>query len=288
MNNEQYVGRSYTDRLYRGIQERKSSSDWLKFEAVIQDRQRQLSHMRKQISDAKVITDSQGHQKYAEHHHYFLAKQIRDYEATLARDCKERDDTLHRERDLLHQSLKAYGKCLQLADSYNLQAMFRVIQLWLKLGHDGHVVQIVRSIVMNVASYKFVDLIYQIASRLSSASTGPLVASGFQATLQDMLVRIGSEHPFHSLLQIFALKNADRGKDGKRQSNRGGYAYAADQERVKAAETVLELVSTASVRLKHIVHEYKAIIEEYIATAAIHVDRSVEAMSVPSKLHRKL
>lgn len=283
----QYVFR-YTDSLYRGIQDRKSSSDWLKFETVILERTNQLVSMEKQLQSAKIVTDSQGQQRFSSSHYYFLSKQIKDHKATLSRDIKERDETLARERELLHQALKSYGSCLNLANDYDLQCMFRVIDLWLKLGQDGKVVGIVREIFKLTPSYKFLDLIYQIASRLSASSNGPLVASGFQATLQEMLIRIGSEHPYHSLLQIFALKNAQKGKDGKTDLNKTGYAYAADQERMKAAEQILFSIASKSSRLKHIIAEYESIIEDYISLAAVPVDKSKQSMPVPAKLHRRL
>lgn len=53
-----------------------------------------------------------------------------------------------------------------------------------------------------------------------AARSGPLVDSGFQANLTALLVRLGSEHPHHTLYQVFSLKNGNRDKEGKLASGR--------------------------------------------------------------------
>ena len=59
-----------------------------------------------------------------------------------------------------------------------------------------------------------------------AAKSGPLVDSGFQAHLTALLVRLGTEHPHHTLYQVFALKNGNRGKDGKVAAGGGRSAEA--------------------------------------------------------------
>ncbi len=81
------------------------------------------------------------------------------------------------------KSLKeaAVCRCLVVGDAHDLEVVFRLVQLWLKLGADGDVVAQLAAVFAQSPSHKFLPLMYQMASRLSAARAGPLIASGFQA-----------------------------------------------------------------------------------------------------------
>ena len=64
-----------------------------------------------------------------------------------------------------------------------MPAMFRLVQLWLELAAEPDVNARVAQCFGSVPSHKFLGLVYQMASRMSSAAAGPLVASGFQVGL---------------------------------------------------------------------------------------------------------
>lgn len=53
---------------------------------------------------------------------------------------------------------------------------------------------------------------------MSAATTGRLVDSGFQSALNDLIARMATDHPYHVLYQIFALKNGNLGSKGKVES----------------------------------------------------------------------
>lgn len=72
-------------------------------------------------------------------------------------------------------------RCLVVGDAHDLEVVFRLVQLWLKLGADGDVVAQLAAAFAQSPSHKFLPLMYQMASRLSAARAGPLIASGFQA-----------------------------------------------------------------------------------------------------------
>jgi len=61
-----------------------------------------------------------------------------------------------------------------------MPAMFRLVQLWLELAGSPEINQRVAAAIPSVPSHKFLGLVYQMASRMSSSRTGPLVSSGFQ------------------------------------------------------------------------------------------------------------
>jgi hypothetical protein len=57
--------------------------------------------------------------------------------------------------------------------------------------------------VQAISGHKLLSLAYQMASRLAS-SVGD---HGFQKPLSRLLTRLGSEHPHHVLIFLFALKS---------------------------------------------------------------------------------
>ena len=71
-------------------------------------------------------------------------------------------------------------RCLMVGGKYDLKVVFRLVQLWFSLAEDPSVNQIMAKIVQEVPSYKFLILVYQMASRMSAARTGPTSTSGFQ------------------------------------------------------------------------------------------------------------
>lgn len=78
------------------------------------------------------------------------------------------------------------------ASAHDLEVVFRLVQLWLSLGADGDVVKQLRSAFKRVPSHKFLPLMYQMASRLSAATTGSLVSSGFQVPMLSSTFRRSS------------------------------------------------------------------------------------------------
>lgn len=61
--------------------------------------------------------------------------------------------------------------------------VFRLFQLWFTLGHDPDVNKQLAASFREVPSYKLLSLVYQIASRMSAAKSGPYYESGFQVGL---------------------------------------------------------------------------------------------------------
>lgn len=69
-------------------------------------------------------------------------------------------------------------------------------------------------------SWKFIPLAYQIASRFGTQGSPPKSKNKrtpsqggcvtFETALNQLILRIGVQHPYHTLLHILALSNADR------------------------------------------------------------------------------
>lgn len=66
------------------------------------------------------------------------------------------------------------------------------------------------------------------------------------------MLRLAKDHPYHTLYQLFALKNGDRGRDGKRiPAGGGGYmagtTQAIDFDKVAAADSILSQYRSSSI-----------------------------------------
>ncbi len=65
---------------------------------------------------------------------------------------------------------------------YDLQVVFRLFQLWFTLGADPKVNAQLAESFWDIPSHKLLPLVYQIASRMSAAKSGPYYKSGFPVT----------------------------------------------------------------------------------------------------------
>lgn len=80
-------------------------------------------------------------------------------------------------------------RCLLAGDKYDLQVVFRLFQLWFTLGADRDVNAQMAEAFRDTPSYKMLSLVYQGASRLSAAKSGPHHDSGFQVGLLQLLLQ---------------------------------------------------------------------------------------------------
>jgi len=72
-----------------------------------------------------------------------------------------------------------------------------------------------------------------------------------QATLLTLLQRLTVDHSHHTLYQLFALKNGNRGKDGKAVQASdvvGGMSVTVDHDKVQAALDLLTAVACNAAR----------------------------------------
>lgn len=74
-------------------------------------------------------------------------------------------------------------------------------------------------LLLQVPSYKFIPLTYQISSRVGLGDDG-----SFRAVVHKLILRLCREHPHHSLLQLLALANGEKvsGGGGTQARETGG------------------------------------------------------------------
>ena len=204
----------------------------------------------------------------------------------LTIDAKEREEVEMSVQSHLVQSLDHYRSVLVLsasstsaAGSVSADTVFHVIHLWFNSAHDPEVNAIMQDIIRRAPSFHFVSLHYQIMSRLDGSAAERALLSAeeascihvsrlkrtspagfndqvmFQNTLTEMLFKLGKEHPYHILPQLFALMH-----DKLTWENINSYAAAVDHPsisqatgggRIVAARSILHAVKRHFHRLAH-------------------------------------
>ena len=62
----------------------------------------------------------------------------------------------------------------------------------------------------------------------------------FQANLGTLMVKMGTDHPFHALYPLFSLSNGDRGRNGKVvPTTAKPFKQRVDTDKIQAARDVL-------------------------------------------------
>ncbi|XP_057952318.1 serine/threonine-protein kinase ATM [Malania oleifera] len=243
----------YADALFRSYEERLSSNEW---QAAMRLRKHKTMELEALIRRLKGSTKGEKTD---------YSVKIQELQKQLAMD-KEEAERLQDDRDnFLSLSLEGYKRCLVLGDKYDVRVVFRIVSLWFGLSSRQIVVNSMLDIINEVQSYKFIPLVYQIASRMGSSKDGqgPL---NFQFALVSLVRKMAIDHPYHTIFQLLALANGDRIKDKQRSRN----SFVVDMDKKLAAENLLKELSSyhgATIR------QMKQMVEIYIKLAELETKR---------------
>ncbi|KAK4479331.1 hypothetical protein RD792_014843 [Penstemon davidsonii] len=227
----------YADALFRSYEERLNSNEW-----------QVAMRLRKHKGDK---TD------------YSL--KIQELRKQLAMD-REEAEKLQEDRDnFLSTALEGYKRSLIIGEKYDVQVVFRLVSLWFSFSARQIIVDSMLNTIKEVQSYKFILLVYQIASRMGGTkdSMGP---ASFQFALVSLVKKMALDHPYHTIFQLLALSNGDRIKDKQRSRN----SFVVDVDKKVAAEDLLkELLSYHGA----IIRQMKQMVEIYIKLAELETKR---------------
>ncbi|KIY63461.1 hypothetical protein CYLTODRAFT_493892 [Cylindrobasidium torrendii FP15055 ss-10] len=124
----------------------------------------------------------------------------------------------------LRHGLELYAKCMEISDVYDGEAPLYLISLWMANFEQSEIENELPTALSRVPSRKFVFLIHQLCARLT------MQQSVHQMALRAILERMCTEHPFHSLSEIFCLRsgNAGRGNQNRKVDSASDRALAAN------------------------------------------------------------
>lgn len=242
----------YADALYRSYEERLNSNEW---QAAMRLRKHKTKELEALIRRLK--SSSKGEK-------IDYSVKIQELQKQLAMD-KEEAEKLQGDRDnFLNVALEGYNRCLVIGDKYDVRVVFRLVSLWFSLSSRQIVVNGMLNTIKEVQSYKFIPLVYQIASRMGSKDGQGL--HSFQFALVSLVKKMAIDHPYHTIFQLLALANGDRIKDKQRSRN----SFVVDMDKKLAAENLLEELSSYH---GAIIRQMKQMVEIYIKLAELETKR---------------
>uniref|UniRef100_A0A0D9UVU8 Serine/threonine-protein kinase ATM n=1 Tax=Leersia perrieri TaxID=77586 RepID=A0A0D9UVU8_9ORYZ len=235
----------YTDGLFKSYEERLLSNEW---QAALR-----LRNYKSEKTDYSV--------------------KIQELQKQLALD-REEAEKIQDDRDkFLSLALQGYQRSLVVGGKYDLQVVFRLVSLWFSLFSREQVVKAMMKTTKEVQTYKFIPLVYQIASRLGSSKDAQ-GSTNFQNALASLLKKMAIDHPYHTIFQLLALANGDRVKD--RQKSRS--SFIVDMDKKLAAENLLKDLSSCHGSL---IRQMKQMVEIYIKLAELETKKEDTNKRIP-------
>lgn len=206
------------------------SPDAIRWKMYVERKTHEIEHRKDQI----VKTQHGSAQFHA------LSQDQRRAEALLKQDQDLFQQHNHAIDSFLEQAIEMYSRSLEASDAFDDDGTIRMCSLWFANFENVNLQpNKVRTALKRVPSRKFVFLAHQLSARLTSSagrSTSP-----HQPNLQSLIVRMCTEHPFHSLYQVYCLRSERTSTIPRRQSGRH---ESSSQERATAAGNIFDKLRT--------------------------------------------
>ncbi|KAH0892896.1 hypothetical protein HID58_055325, partial [Brassica napus] len=260
----------YADALFKSYEERLSSSEW---QAAMRLRKHKVDR------DNFLKLALEGYQRCLQIGDKYDVRVVLDIRLIYDRVTFETIYTLYTFVFGIHVNTlpnKDIGVLSRLKDylrDLRTRSVFRQVSMWFNLASQKDVIDNMLSTISEVQSYKFVPLVYQIASRLGS-SRDESGSNSFQSALVSLLRKMAIDHPYHTILQLLALANGDRIKDNQRSRN----SFVVDIDKKVAAEHLLQDVSQHHGPM---IRQMKQLVDIYIKLAELETRREDTNKRVP-------
>ncbi|XP_022767135.1 serine/threonine-protein kinase ATM isoform X5 [Durio zibethinus] len=250
----------YADALFRSYEDRLNSNEW---QAAMHLRKHKKLELEALFRRLKGSTEGDK---------IDYSVKIQELKKQLAMD-EEEAQKLQDDRDnFLSLALEGYKCCLVIGDKYDVRVVFRLVSLWFSLSSSQDVVNNLLKTIDEVQTYKFVPLVYQIASRMGSLNG--IVPNNFQFALVSLVKKMAIDHPYHTIFQLLALANGDRIKDKQRSRN----SFVVDVDKKLAAENLLGELSAYH---GPVIRQMKQMVEIYIKLAELETKREDTSRKLP-------
>eukprot|EP00775_Hariotina_reticulata_P004991 gene4991-5233_t len=263
---------AYADQHYRELDSQMASPEWQKQLKVLESKRQSVQ----EVLEVERVLRRLPPQKQAQANVQLQLRQLvmkrANLERTINLDSAIVQQQVDHHRHCLQIALLNYRRSIVAADRHDLQVVYRLCSLWFQHGADDVVNEALAEVFQSVASAKFV----------------PLDVMSFALT------KLATEHPYHTLYSLIALKNGSSGKD----VNKPGaiLEFQADLSKVQAAADLLQgLLANGSQQLKDIVQDMQDQVQVYIEIASLPIPRvagtnqiAVKALTLPGGLRRRL
>jgi hypothetical protein len=211
--------------LFDAVSSRVQSVDWQKAEASLNDRE---AECKKLDDEAKQKKSSQSKKKRESTSFAPDDLNIQIYRHNLKREIK----TTRIQRNGIVSSLEAHrtlainsiGTALAIAGVSGADDMskhvYRLVGIWFSSENawSEDVDDVTSDALDKIPTFRFVPLVAQLLSRVANVKTPPMAS--FQNRLQDLILKMSRDHPYHCILHLLTLSYSkhtmdknDKGED---------------------------------------------------------------------------
>lgn len=141
----------------------------------------------------------------------------------------------------LQRALTSYAAALSACDAYD-DSIVRLCSLWLQHDRDEAASQELTTALRLVPSHKFIVLGPQLAARLYRAKS----QTQFNSLLNETILRVGQDHPYHILYQIITLAHGVAQPNAASRSKAATDAGLQNPRGLAASEMLAKLKASQS------------------------------------------
>jgi ataxia telangiectasia mutated family protein len=203
----------------------------------------------------------------------------RDAQVQSQQDLQAVESFRQLRKSFLDTALEMFAASLSTADKHN-DCIFRLTALWLENSAEPSINHIAQRTLHQIPTYKFIPLIHQLSARLASSLGTPSPQTGlFQEVLSTLLLRLCTDHPFHSLFQVYFLKQGVPSGKATLASRRLSASNPELSSQIRRAEAVNDIVQSLrkSPHLRSICQQVEVAMAAYIEWANVPPD-AIRAM----------
>ena len=219
----------FAERQYHAISR---SPDALRWKLYVDRKKEEIKQRKRQMDRLPQATAE----------YQSLVKEQSRAQALLKGDMERSKEHLSQRTSFLASAVEMYSRCLAASDKFDEDSPIRLCSLWLaNFDNDDPALRFGPALEL-VPSRKFVFLAHQLTARLSQSDNDQPTHN--QEALQDLIKRMGSEHPFHSLFPLYCLKGdrtpSQASSLSRRQSGRFGTPAPSQIERAAAVSDLFD------------------------------------------------
>ena len=251
----------FADRQYHSILQ---SPDAIKWKLYAERKEKEIQHRKEQMSRTQSGSKT-----------FFDLKHDQDKAEKLLREDMQRYRK-HSESlsTLLQQAIDMHSRCLQAADNFDNDGHIRLVSLWFANFNDNDLQEKIRPSIDRIPSRKFVFLAHQLSARLAKPTIDSV--SGSQETLQNLILRMCREHPFHSLYQVYCLRPSPGATSGSsRRSSARLDILQSQGERAAAAADIFDRLRADASSSRQLI-DVEQVCDAYLQWAKRPIKGSVE------------
>lgn len=243
----------FADEQYRRLA---SAPEFYRLQLYVDRKKEELRQNQSEM--ARTNSQTQRNQLYM---HKKTAERI------LAQDMAQLRQFETSQATFLERATTMYARALATSDDHD-DATVRLTSLWFENASNDSLNKKMAPLLQAIPSRKFVFLTHQLSARLSRTNGSGASPPTFQTNLGALMLRLCTDHPFHTLYAVFALRNATPNGSSKTARGRASSTGSSQQMRALAADELFARVRQ-NPRLKERIVAFEQVCVAYVEWAEL-------------------